>query len=271
MKIGIIGTGSMGSILIEAFLKASIITPSQLTITNRTPSKATALKEVYPGIEVVYDAKDVATSADIIFICVKPLQFKPLLKEISPYLDTNKIAISITSPISVEQLQSIVPCKVARIIPSISNSALAGSSLVTFGDSLTKEDQQQLLALLSSISSPIVIRQEITRVASDIASCGPAFFSFLVQAFIDGAVRETEITKEEATLLASEMMVGFGKLLEKEIFTLPTLQQRVCVPGGVTGEGIRVLEEEIGTMFERLFQSTHAKYYEDIEKIKEQF
>ncbi len=271
MKIGIIGTGSMGSILIESFVESTAVTPSQLIITNRTIEKAQAFKERYPAIHVAESSKDVASEADILFICVKPLQFHPLLKELNSVLTKEKLLVSITSPISIEQLESVVGCKTARIIPSITNRAFAGTSLMTLGSTCTSDDLETLRSLFSHISTPVMITENITRVASDIASCGPAFFSFLVQAFVDAAVRQTEISKEEATQLASEMFVGFGKLLEKEIFTLPTLQERVSVPGGVTGEGLKVLREEIGDMFDHLFQQTHAKYKEDLEKVNDQF
>lgn len=271
MKIGIIGTGSMGSILIESFIESTAITPSQLIITNRTLEKASAFKEKYLDLQVAESSKDVALEADIIFVCVKPLQFHSLLKDLQPYLRKEQLLISITSPISVTQLEMLVPCKTARIIPSITNRALSGSSLVTLGTTCSQDDYELLHSLLTHISTPIIIKENITRVASDIASCGPAFFSYLVQEFIDAAVRQTEISEAEATEIASQMIVGFGKLIEKEIFTLPTLQERVSVPGGVTGEGLKVLREEIGDMFDLLFQQTHAKYREDIDKIKDQF
>ena len=75
----------------------------------------------------------------------------------------------------------------------------------------------------------LVIEEDITRVSSDIASCGPAFFSYLLQCFINAAVDKTNITHEEATTLVSEMVVGMGKLLEKGIFTLPTLQEKYAL------------------------------------------
>ena len=107
--------------------------------------------------------------------------------------------------------------------------------------------------------------------ASDIVSCGPAFYSYLTQRFIQAAVHETKIDQETATILASEMLIGLGELLRKGYYTLPTLQDKVCVKGGITGEGIKVLENEIGDMFEKVFQATHLKFEDDLAKIKEQY
>ena len=71
------------------------------------------------------------------------------------------------------------------------------------------------ISLIQKHFYSLVIEEDITRVSSDIASCGPAFFSYLLQCFINAAVDKTNITHEEATTLVSEMVVGMGKLLEK--------------------------------------------------------
>jgi competence protein ComER len=267
LKIGIIGTGSMGTILLESLIESGAISQDQIVITNRNRAKAEALKNRFPDLSVGKNAAEVAQEANVIFICTKPLQFPAVLDSIASICHSGKFLISITSPISVEQLEEVVDCKVARAIPSILNRALTGSSLLSFGSRCQEEDKQYLTDLMSAISEPLVIDEDITRVSSDIVSCGPAFFSFIMQQFIDGAVRQTNISKEDATILATNMMIGMGKLLEKGHYTLPTLQKRVCVPGGITGEGIKVLEAEIGSMFDHLFQATHAKYYEDQELI----
>lgn len=44
MKIGFIGTGNMGTILIEALIESRAVIPSSLTITNRTIDKALNIK-----------------------------------------------------------------------------------------------------------------------------------------------------------------------------------------------------------------------------------
>lgn len=269
MKIGVIGTGSMGTILLESFVDARVYIEHDFMMTNRSIGKSYALSEQLPMIEVVDRSTELVQYCDLIFICVKPLQFPDLLREVKSYVTSDTIIISITSPITVTQLEEMVPCKVARAIPSILNRAMTGPSLLSFGERCTENDKAVIHQLMSTISKPLVIDESITRVSSDIVSCGPAFMSYLLQQFIDGATRQTKISKEDATTLTTNMIIGLGKLLEKEFYTLPTLQERVCVPGGITGEGIKVLEQEVGYMFDHLFQQTHAKYYEDQELISQ--
>lgn len=271
MKIGIIGTGNMGSVLIQAFSESAAVSASQLVITNRTKQKADHLQVDYPDLNVADDASQIAREADIIFVCVKPLDIQPLVQTLSADLSQEKLLVSITSPVNVNELESIAECSVARAIPSITNRALAGASLITFGSSCSDKQQQDLLALMGHISTPYQIEENITRVASDIISCGPAFFSYLTQRFIQAAATQTDITYEQATHFATEMLIGLGELLEKEIYTLPGLQEKVHVKGGVTGVGLSVLEAEIGDMFERLYLKTHQKFKEDRKKVQNQF
>lgn len=271
MKIGVIGTGNMGRILIEALLESKAVIATDLVITNRTIEKALDIQQTYPELEVATNPEDVIKRSNIVFLCIKPLDIHPLLKQLSPYWTEDHCLVSITSPITVQQLESVVPCHVVRVIPSITNRALSGSSLMTFGDRCSAHYRAYIERLFQHISIPISIEQDITRIASDIASCGPAFFSYLLQRFIDAAVRKTNISKEMATMLASEMIIGLGELLKKGVYTLPTLREKVCVKGGITGEGIAVLEAELGEIFEHVFEKTHAKFNEEIEKINKQF
>ncbi|MCQ6278173.1 late competence protein ComER [Bacillus sp. EB600] len=268
MNIGIIGTGNMGRILVEAFIDGKAVSPTSLMITNRSKSKALMLKNKYKGIKVGRSAGDVAAESDLVFVCVKPLDVFPILQEICPFLTKEKCLISITSPISTEQLEKNVECSVARVIPSITNRALSGVSLLTYGNQCNPVWKVYVQQLFAKISVPVEIEEKVTRVASDIVSCGPAFFSYLIQRFIQAAVRETGIEERVATKLASEMIVGLGDLLKQGHYTLPTLLDKVCVKGGITGVGINIMEEELGDVFEHVFQATHEKFKEDLEKVK---
>ena len=271
MKIGIIGVGNMGRMLTEALIDANTVSPSSLTIANRTMFKALVLKNIYRDITVAKNAEDVAKVSNLIFLCVKPLEMQGVIEDILPYLTKEKCVVSITSPVNVRQLESVIPCSVARTIPSITNRARAGVSLITFGHRCSDEWKEKLQHLFRDISNPIEIEDKVTRVASDIVSCGPAFFSYLAQRFINAAVKETEIDKETAITLMSEMLVGMGELLKHQYYTLPTLQEKVCVKGGITGEGIKVLEEELGDVFEHVIQATHNKFKVDLEEVNKQF
>ena len=192
-----------------------------------------------------------------------------MLKKLTPHLRKDHILISITSPVQTDQIEHTVPCQTTASFRAL-RTAPYGVSLVTFGKSCSESAKADIQTLFTHISKPVEISSGITRAASDIVSC-TAFMSYLVQRFIDAAVEETDITKEEAVIMSTEMLVGLGKLLETGRYTLPALQEKVCVKGGVTGEGLKALESGVQDMFNRVFQRTHDKYDEDISLVKKQF
>src|SRR5690606_27788940 len=69
MNVGFIGTGSMGSILIESLLKTNALQPHQIIATNRTFAKAELLAEAHPGLKAVRTNREVALAADMMFLC----------------------------------------------------------------------------------------------------------------------------------------------------------------------------------------------------------
>lgn len=271
MNVGFIGTGSMGTILIESLISSGALASDQVIASNRTPEKAQRLADKHTGLRAARSNIEVALEAEILFICVKPSEYKKVLDEIKHLMLPSQLVVSITSPVQIRHLEDLLSCKVAKIIPSITNYMQSGACLCMYGERMEEEDKLALEKLLSAISEPIRIEEKHTRVTSDISSCGPAFFALLAQKFVDAAVAETGIPYDEATPLASHMLLGTGQLLTAGGFTPEALQKRVAVPGGITAEGLRLMEHELDGMFNRLIRITHAKYREDLEKVDSQF
>ncbi|TKI56282.1 late competence protein ComER [Brevibacillus antibioticus] len=266
-RIGFIGTGSMGSILIESLLSAKALTPGHVIISNRTPAKAQQLAKKHPGLIVAHSNAELVKEAATIVLCVKPLEYSVMLEQIAPALTPDHLLITITSPIKLADLESQVPCAVARVVPSITNAVMSGVSLCEFGSRIHEEQRHFIRSLFAHISSPIEISEPFLRITSDIVSCGPAFISYILQQMIQEAVEETGISAEAATYMTTEMLIGMADLLREEVFTLPTLQKRVCVPGGITGEGLIPLQDGIPGLFAQVFRRTQAKFAEDQELV----
>jgi Pyrroline-5-carboxylate reductase len=271
MKIGVIGTGNIGSMIVGALIRSKSARPKSISVFNRTELKAHELAARHPGLKVCVSAEQAVRRSDTVFLCVKPQQLFPLLQSLRGYWHPDQLAVSVTSPVRIEQLEKLIPCHTARVVPSIVNQSLAGNTLVTFGTTLTDFQKYKLWHLLGNFSRPMEIDEAFIRIASDLSSCGPAFLSFLLEKMIQDAAKAAQISKKTATELATQMTIGFGKLLEEETFTLPELKEKVTVKGGVTGAGLAVLEKEYSDLFEHLFQATHKKFAEDHQAIDPSF
>ena len=267
MNIGFIGTGNMGSILIESLIEAGALRSEEIIASNRTSGKIDRLVDRFDGLQKASSNMEVVQRSEIIFLCIKPSEFKSVINEIKPYVQASQIIISITSPITIAYLEDQLSAKIAKIIPSITNYVLSGPTLCIFGARLSKEDNIRIEQLLAYISEPIRVSEQFTRISSDISSCGPAFFALILLKFIRAAVEETGIPYADANRLACEMLLGTGKLLTSGGFTPGELQKRVAVPGGITAEGLKLLDQKLDGIFNQLIHITHAKFEEDMAKV----
>ncbi|RKP55177.1 late competence protein ComER [Cohnella endophytica] len=267
MKIGFIGAGSMGSLLVGAFVRAGAMQPDDICVSTRTSGKAVRLADEYPGMRVASSNNEAASGADYLFLCIKPMDFRGVLDEISSTLTPEQIVISITSPVKISSLEELLPCKIAKIIPSVVNAVGSGASLFMWGTRLTEADRVALWDLFTAISRPIVVPEEEVRVASDISSCGPAFLANLLEQFIDAAVMSTGMERETATALACEMMLGTSRLLLELPCTPAELQSKVSVPGGITAAALEVLSQSTRGVFLQVLGTTHEKFAEDLDRV----
>jgi competence protein ComER len=261
----------MGGLLIEAFVHSGALRPDQIAAHSRTKSKTDALASSYPGLQSVDSNGRVAEISDIIFICVKPMEFKPVLEEIGELLPAHKLVVSITSPVSIVQLEDKLDCKIAKVIPSITNRLSNGATLCMYGERMSEADKERLEQLLEYIGKPLRISEQHVRAASDLSSCGPAFLAYFLEKLAEAASEQTGLPREQADELVAQMALGTGRLLTDGGMTAQELQARVAVPGGITAEALRLLASELDGVFGRLIHITHAKYYEDIEKLNIQF
>ncbi|NIK11311.1 late competence protein ComER [Alkalibacillus almallahensis] len=260
MNWGIIGTGNMGTVLLNALVDSRAVDQRNIYIHNRTLLKAYRLKETYPDVHILQTVDAMAASCDIIFICTKPKDIISVANRLDQKLSEDQLVVSITSSISLDHLNHILSCQTARLIPSITNSALRGKTLLTFNDSISDEMKYILWQTCKLFSTPVEISESQVRIASDLVSCGPAFVSYLLEELIEAATSEADIGKELATELVESMMIGYGELLKQDHFDLTSLKEKVMVKGGITGVGMKGLEQSVPAGFNEVFIKTHTKF-----------
>lgn len=267
MKVGFIGAGSMGGLLAGALLRARAFEPSEVTIATRTSSKAERLAHQFPGLRIGPTNAAAVREADIVFLCVKPLDYRAVIGEIRDALRPEQLLVSITSPVTLEQLERLTPCKTAKIIPSIVNGAASGASLFMFGTRLAPADKKQLISMFARISEPIEVPEDSVRAASDLSSCGPAFMAYLLEQFVEATVEFAGLAPDVAAKVGAEMLLGTARLLEQGC-TTRELQERVCVPGGITAVAMEELRLSTQDAFRKVMRKTHDKFAEDLVKVE---
>jgi len=77
--------------------------------------------------------------------------------------------------------------------------------------------------------------------------------------FAAEAVKHSSFTPEEAEEMVRTTMLGTATLLSKRKIPFDSLINRIATEGGITQEGIKVLDEKLPDVFNELFLATQHK------------
>lgn len=259
-RYGFIGTGSMGSMLVTQFIGTGKMTPAEITASSKTGISARALAGK-TGITVAPSNRTVAENADVLFICVKPLEVRGVFEEIRTVLKPGTLLISIAACVSLENLGAWAgdPVRCVRVIPSLTAEHYSGISLVAWGRSVRPEDRRIVLDLLNSIGTAVETDEEHFEVCTNLTSCGPALIAAMMKVFADAAVRTGTIPPEQAEYLVRETMIGTARILACGKMTFDEVIERVATKGGSTEEGVKVLQVRLPEVMDVVHEALLAK------------
>lgn len=256
MNTGFIGIGSMGGMLIRALLRSEALAQDEVWAANRSPAKLEALVRDFPRIHIA-SARQLAANCDLIFVCVGTGEVATVLAQMDPELYPGQLLVTIAGAIPLRALEDRVPCRVAKLIPSITQEIGAGIALVMYGSRVTAEDRNLLENLLSRISEPMAIPESVARPAIGLASGGPALFAYLMQSMADEAVRSnSELSPELARKLVEETAVATMRLISEAKMTPQEVIRRTAAPGGMTALAIEILSQHVPQAWRSIFKTT---------------
>jgi len=203
----------------------------------------------------------VAEGTDVLFICVKPLQVRDVLKEIQDVLKPGALLVSISGCVSLAQLEDWTLGKVRciRVIPSVTSEQKSGISLVTWGDNLTAEEKGKVLKLFNAISRGVEVDEDNLEACTNLTSCGPALIVAMMKEFVEAAVRTGCIEPSLAEYLVKETLIGTAALLEKGSLSFEGVIRRVATRGGATEEGVKVFHAQLPSACDQAIRSIMAK------------
>ena len=141
-KIGFIGFGNMGSIMLKALLNAGAIPESKVILITRTPQKLKEFAVKYRKVEIAGSLSELATKSDRVFICTGTKEVKPVLSELVRYLPENAHVITITGTIEIKCVESIFSGRITKIMPTQITEVGAGVTLVCHNNKALPEDRE---------------------------------------------------------------------------------------------------------------------------------
>ena len=96
--------------------------------------------------------------------------------------------------------------------------------------------------MFSAIGEIEILPSHLMGVGGALSGCGPAYIYMVIEALADGAVLEG-MPRDLAYKLASQTVLGAGKMQRETKLHPGVLKDNVCSPGGTTIQGVSILEK----------------------------
>lgn len=243
MKIGFIGCGNMASAMIGGILKKGIFTKEEIIVSNLTEEGSRRSKEKL-GVMTTRENRQVAESAKIVVLAVKPQFYEEVLNEIKDVLTKEHILVGIAPGKTLSWLEEkcAQPLKIVRLMPNTPAQVGEGMTGVCFNERVSEEEKKEICAITDSFGCTEVIPERLMEGLSAVTGCSPAYVFMFLEAMADAAVHQG-MPRKQAYRLAAQAVLGSAKMLLETEMHPGELKDMVCSPAGSTIEGVRMLEK----------------------------
>ncbi|MGD0817531.1 MAG: pyrroline-5-carboxylate reductase dimerization domain-containing protein [Methanomassiliicoccales archaeon] len=270
MRVCFVGYGNMGSTLLKGLLERGALTESDIIVTNRTLEKLDGLRKIHPGVKIVNRCAEMS-QADIIFICVRTGEVKGTLEEMQPCLNSSTHIVTINGGLQIKNLERVFQGKITKAIPSMTMGSGHGVTLICHNDKVDAISANVIENMFAQVGLVHLVREDQFEVAADLTSCAPAFFADIAQKFAEAGIRHSDLDEKIAKRMVVETLLGTALTLSKGEISFDELKSKVATKGGISEQGLAVLDREMPGMFDRVLEATVSKHETVKDSISSQF
>ena len=243
LRVAILGTGKMGGILLQAFLKNNLVSPDQIFATVHHPDRAQALSAQF-GVEVTTDNLAAAQQADVILLGVKPIQVPGVIEQIQSALSPEKLVLSFAASVTTRSIEDAAghDLGVIRAMPNTPAMLAAGVTALCGGRFVTEEQMAIAQRIFQTVGRTVVVDEKHMDAVTGLSGSGPAFLYIIIEALAEAGVN-VGLPRDVATLLAAQTTLGSARMVLETGYHPALLKDAVTTPAGCTVDGILELEE----------------------------
>ncbi len=243
LRVAVLGTGKMGGILVQGFLKAKLLPAENIFATVGHAERAARLSKEL-GISVTTDNVEAAKQADVILLGVKPLQVADLVKQIQPSLTAGKLLISFAASVKTSAIEDAAQRDIAviRAMPNTPSMLGAGIAALCRGRFVSDEQLEIAQKIFSTVGRTVVVDEKHMDAVTGLSGSGPAFLYIIIEALAEAGVN-VGLPRDIATQLAAQTTYGAARMVLETGSHPALLKDEVTTPAGCTVDGILELEE----------------------------
>jgi pyrroline-5-carboxylate reductase len=236
--VSVIGAGVIGGAVVRCLLKSNKL--EQVIATRRNMEKLIPLADL--GANITDNNVVAAREADVLFLCVKPMDIEKVLLEIKDEIE-EKLVISTAAIIPLEFFEAMAPdARYVRTMPNI--AAIVGESFTGYcmGSNTTLEDRDVAEMLLKTMGICMEVEENYMDAITGLSGSGPAYVAIVIDALTYAGLR-VGLPRDLSKAASAQSVLGAAKLIIEQIHSPAEIEEMVTTPGGTTIEGIYEIED----------------------------
>jgi pyrroline-5-carboxylate reductase len=240
--IAFLGAGQMAEAFIRGLLRAGLIRPGAICVSDVRPARTTYLAGQL-GVRAAASNLEAVTAAETIILSVKPQDVPPLLDEVGADVGRHQLVISIAAGVTLGALERRLPHHppIIRVMPNTPALVQAGMAVLAPGRGVTAAHEQVALRIFNAVGRALVLPEKHLDAVTALSGSGPAFLAVVAEALSDAGVR-VGLPRDVAHQLAAQTMLGTGRMLADTGMHPALLKEAVTSPGGTSIAGVHAME-----------------------------
>ncbi|MGX7896777.1 pyrroline-5-carboxylate reductase family protein [Tsuneonella sp. HG222] len=235
-SILLVGCGNMAGAMLRGWL-AGGLAPDRFTVADP------AMPPLPEGVTVL-DAVPAARTFDAVLLGVKPQLLPKVAAPVAQLAGPDTTVLSLLAGVDLETLEKTFARAgaVYRVMPNLAVE-LGKAPIALAGAGLDEAGRAALAALLAPLGSPEWVEEGDFDLVTALAGSGPGFVYRFIEALAVAAA-DLGLDRAQADRLSLAMVEGAAALAAASPHDPGELARRVASPGGMTQEGLDVLDRD---------------------------
>jgi pyrroline-5-carboxylate reductase len=241
MRAGFLGAGHIARALAEGWrqpLPDPALRPG-LAAYDPMPERARSFATDFDA-RACASVAELVTGCEAVVLAMRPDDVAAALAQVAPLLERRPL-LSLAALVPLADLRAGLPpgAAVARVMPNVAAAIGRGVFLFVPG-TLSAAQAGEVRDLFGLAGTVVEVPESLFDAATALSGCGPGFTALFVEALAEAGV-VNGLDEAMARELAVAAVAGSAALVARDGDPV-ALRGAIATPGGMTAEGIEVLE-----------------------------
>lgn len=257
-KISLIGAGVMAEVIALGLVRSKLVSADDIVVSHYREDRLKQFHELVP-VRTTTSNVEAYQEGDVAILCVRPQAMTEVLTELRGAVqDRLLMTIAAGLPISLYEAQIASSVPFVRAMPTFFGRIKAGTTGLALNGAATAQHLAIASRIFGTISENVIVLPEDEIDAfTTFGSTTTATVYVLLDALIT-AGSLVGLRHQASHSRAIEQVIAAARNVEATDKLPAQLLDELCTPGGVTVEGVKVLEERAmrGTLIDGVIAAT---------------